>query len=383
MRKVSFALAAGFLIACGGGEQQAQPTTAQNPPAPTATTPPAPTAEPPKPEEAPKPSPAEAMKKTMADFGAAMQAKDAKKLASLYADSGVIKFPGMPDTVGRDAIAGMWQKNFDAFPDSKSAPSRIFVKGDVAVVEWTWTGTQTKDMGPIKATEKKVGVNGADVMWFNPDGQIKESHTYMDMGTVMSQLGVSKQKARPLATLPSTPPQMVMGGGADEQKNVDAVTKMMGAFEKKNDADFLGAAADDIAWDDMTMPDTMKGKAAGKKFFKDVTTAFPDLKVSIQNSWGVGDYVIMEDTMQGTMKGAFMGIPAKNKPVNMHGLDIVQMKDGKVVHGWTYANGAEMAQQLGLVPAPGAEAPKGDAKAAPKKDEKAAPKKDEKAAPKK
>lgn len=372
MRKVSFALAAGlFMLACGGGDQQTQPTTAQNPPAPTATTPPAPTAtEAPKTEEAPKPSPADAMKATMKAFGDAIQAKDAKKLASLYAENGVVKFAGMPDLTGRDAIQGMWEKNFASFPDSKSAPSRIFVKGDVAVVEWTWTGTHSKDMGPIKATEKKVGVNGADVMWFNPDGSIKESHTYMDMGTVMSQIGVSKQKARPLATLPSTPPTMVMGGGADEQKNVDTVAKMFGAFEKKNDVDFLAGTTDDVQWDDLTMPETMKGKAAGKKFFKDVTTAFPDLKVTVANSWGIGDFAIVEEAMTGTMKGAFMGIPAKNKPVNMHALDIVQLKDGKIVHGWTYANGGEMAMQLGLVPAPG----QGDAKAAPKDSKPADPK---------
>ena len=59
---------------------------------------------------------------------------------------------------------------------------------------------------------------------------------------------------------------------------------MFGAFEKKSDADFMGGASDDITWDDMTQPETMKGKAAGKKYFAEMTKAFPDVKVSTQHA---------------------------------------------------------------------------------------------------
>jgi steroid delta-isomerase-like uncharacterized protein len=374
MRKVSFALAAGFLMACGGGE--AQPNTAANPPTPstTATTPaPTPTGETvAKPEEK-KPSPAEAMQKTMQDYGAALMAGDAKKIASFYTDTAVVKFPGMPDLNGKDGVEKMWTKNFATFSKSKGGASRTFVKNDVAVTEWVWTATHSGDMGPIKATEKPIGVMGVDVMWFTPEGLIKEQHTYMDMGTIMSQIGVSKQKARAIPTVPSGAPQVVVATGNDtETKNVDAANKMMGAFEKKSDTEFLAGAADDIAWDDLTQPDTMKGKDAGKKFFKMMTTAFPDIKVSEQNVWGIGDYVIAEGTMSGTQKGQLFNIPPKNKPVNMHGLDIIQFKDGKIVRGWSYGNSAEMAVQLGLIPAPGSEtaakpadAKKPDTKSAP------------------
>jgi steroid delta-isomerase-like uncharacterized protein len=111
---------------------------------------------------------------------------------------------------------------------------------------------------------------------------------------------------------------------------------------------------DDVAWDDMSMPESMKGKAAGKKFFADVTKAFPDLKVSSTNTWTFGDFVVTETTMTGTHKGAFMGIQPTKKSINLHSVDVVQLKDGKAVKGTTYANGGEMMMQLGLLPAPGA-----------------------------
>lgn len=362
MRKVSLALAVvGLLVsACGGGD--AQPP--QTPAAPVATTPaPAPTAEVAKTEE-PKAtaSPMELQKKTMMAYGEAMNARDAKKLASLFTDNAVMKFAGAPDTVGRDAIQTHYQKMFDAFTNSKVNAARVWMKGDVCVDEWAWTATHTGEMMGMKATEKPVGFMGVNISWFTPEGQIKEQHSYADMGTLMSQMGVSKQKARAIPTVPTGAPQVIVSTGSpDETKNLEAAQKMMGSFEKKSEADFMGSFADNIEWDDMTMPDTMKGKDQGKKFFKMMTTAFPDVKTTNANMIAVGDYVISEGAITGTHKGPMMGIQPTKKTVNMHGIDIIQFKDGKMVHGWSYGNGMEMMTQLGLVPPPGAK----DAKAAP------------------
>jgi ketosteroid isomerase-like protein len=369
MRK-QFVVAVGVMLsACGGGDEQ--PKTAANPPAPTVTAP-APTTDAPKPEEpkAPALSPAEAMKKTGMDMGAAMNAHDAKKLASFYTNDAVLKVIGMPnDLNGRDAIQAQFQKMFDAFSNMQNGATRVFVTKDgPTVVEWASKAKHTGEMHGIKATEKDVGFQGVSVIWFTPDGtQVKEEHVYHDMGTVMSQIGVSKQKARPIPTIPSGPPQVFTPGGADEAKNTEAANKMMGAFEKKSEADFVGGVADNVEWDDMTQPDTMKGKDKGKQFFKMITTAFPDVKITDAKTWAVGDYVIMESAMQGTHKGVLFGtIQPTKKSVNLHGIDIIQYKDGKAVHGWSYGNSGEMMAQLGLLPKMG-DAKPADAKPADKK----------------
>lgn len=364
-------LAVGFLAialgACGGDEAKPQPVVPATPVAPT----PPPVVEAPKEEPKPAPTMGELQKQTSAGLAMAMSAHDAKKTASFYTENAVIKMAGMPDVTGREAIAAMWQKNWDMASNAKAGANRVFVKGDVVVVEFAWAGTHSGDMGAIKATEKPIGAQGVDIMWFAVDGLIKEQHTYMDMGTIMSQIGASKQKGRPVPTVPTTmPTAAVATGSAEETKNVDAATKMFAAFEKKSADDFMGGASDDITWDDMTQPETMKGKAAGKKYFAAMTTAFPDVKSTTTNAWGVGDVVIAEGTLSGTQKGAFFGIPATKKPISLHAVDIMQFKDGKIVAGRSYGNGAEMAMQLGLMPAPGAAK---DAKAAPKADAKGAP----------
>ncbi|HSO30887.1 MAG TPA: nuclear transport factor 2 family protein [Labilithrix sp.] len=360
MRHIPFGISLALVLAACGGEE-AKPAVA--PVTPVATTPPPPaTALPVKEEPKPQPTFAELQRKTSMGLGEALNAHDAKKIASFYTENAVVKMVGAPDVVGREAIAADWQKRFDAAPTSKAMATRVFVKGEVVVDEWSWAGTHSGDMMGMKATEKPIGAMGADVMWFTPEGLIKEQHTYLDAGTIMSQIGVSKAKGRAVPTVPSTPPSVLVSTNSpDEAKNVEAATKMFGAFEKKSDADFMGGAAEDITWDDMTQPETMKGKAAGKKYFNAMTTAFPDIKATTQNAWGVGDFVIAEGTLSGTHKAAFFGIQPTKKQINLHGLDIIQFKDGKIVSGRSYGNGAEMMMQLGLMPAPGA----AGAKAAP------------------
>jgi steroid delta-isomerase-like uncharacterized protein len=362
MRSITFGLALGLVLVACGGEEAKPPQTPATPVATTA--PPVATTEPVKEEAKPQPTLAELQKKNSVGLGEALNAHDAKKVASFYTENAVLKMAGAPDLTGREAIAAEWQKRFDATPNGKSMASRVFVKGDVVIVEWAWTGTHSGEMMGVKATEKPVGAMGADVSWYSPDGLIKEQHTYMDVGTIMSQMGVSKAKARPVPTLPTGAPTVVAStNSADETKNVDAATKMFGAFEKKSDADFTAGATDDMTWDDMTQPETSKGKAAAKKYFSAMTTAFPDVKATTQNAWGVGDFVVAEGTITGTHKAAFFGIQPTKKQINLHGLDIIQFKDGKIVSGRSYGNGAELMMQLGLMPVPGA----AGAKAAPAK----------------
>ncbi len=368
MRRISFGLAAvAFVLAACGGEEAAPPKT----PAAPVETAPAPVAEAPKAEEPKKaqPSMAEMQMMTGKSLGEAINAHDAKKLSAYFTENAVMRMAGAPaDVTGREAIAANWQKLFDTFSGFKTMSTRTWSKGDVVVVEWAWTGTHTGDMMGVKATQKPVGTMGVDVMWFAPDGMIKEQHTYMDMGTLMSQIGVSKQKARSVPSIPSTPPVMVAStGSAEETKNVEATSKMLGAFEKKSETDFVGSTADDVTWDDMTQAETMKGKAAGKKYFTEMTKAFPDAKSTTVNAWGVGDFVIAETTMSGTHKGAFFGIQPTKKTVNLHNVDIMQFKDGKVAKGWSYGNGAELMTQLGLMPAMKDPKDAKDAKAAPAK----------------
>jgi steroid delta-isomerase-like uncharacterized protein len=345
------------LAACGGDEA-AKPPVTPVPPTPVATvTAPMPTmtaaVTPPA-----KPTQAELLAAAAKGVVEAMNAHDAKKYAALYTEDATVTVPGMPEQHGRADIEKNVQGFFDGFKDLKFWIVSTWQKGDMAFVEWGWSGTNTGEFMGMKATEKQAGALGLSAIWFTADGQMKKDDRYSDAATLMTQLGHVKGKARPVPTAPASPvPDMhVAKGTPDEDKNVETVKAFYGSFESKKEADFLAPMADDIEYADMTMPENMKGKDAGKKFFAMFTKALPDLKVTVSNAAGVEDMVIVENAFAGTHKGQLGPFAATKKPVNMHSIDLFQLKDGKIVKGWTFANNAEFLTQIGVMKAPGAAA---------------------------
>ena len=282
-------------------------------------------------------------------------AHDGKKVAAVFADGGVYWVAGVPALKGREAIQSNVDSSGKAFPDMKLTPWRTWQKDDVIAVEWVFNGTNSGDWMGMKATNKPVGVHAISLFWMNPDGSVKEVHEYWDGRTLMGQLGATKEKVRAVAAAPAGAPEMhVSAGTPDEAKNVDATKAMYVAFEKKAEADFVNAMTDGTEYDDYTRPATSKGKAEAKQFFGAFTKAFPDLKITPVFVMAVGDTVIAEAQTTGTNTGKFMGKAPTKKALDVKGVDVFQFKDGKVVRGWSYSNGMEVAVQLGLVKPPGA-----------------------------
>src|SRR5262249_31482433 len=160
---------------------------------------------------------------------------------------------------------------------------RIFMKNDVVAVEWVCNAKHTGNFQGIPATNKNTGLQGLWIGWYNNDGLVKEAHNYFDVGTLMSQLGVSKQKARGIPTVPAEPQVLVSKGTPEEEKNLDVVKAGNAALDAKKEGDWLATMTETPEWDDMTTPDTIKGRDGAKKWLKAMTTAFPDMKFTTDN----------------------------------------------------------------------------------------------------
>lgn len=345
---VAVAVIASLLALACGGEPPApvapQPTvtTAPPPPPPVDTTPPAP---PPAPPKKPLSEMQRAAGKTIAE---ALAAGDAKKFASVYAENATLKMAGAPDVVGRANIEKNLGELMKSFSKMKLGEQRVFVKKEVVVSEWILTGTHSGEFAGVKASEKPVGWAGASVIWFDDDGMVKEEHAYWNPPTVLFQVGASKEKNRAAAALPGGAPTVTIAQGSPaEDDNVKVVAALNEALEKKDDKKLGGMFVDKAEWDDITMPEAAKGKAAVLKYFKGLSTAFPDAKAVTTFSFGAGDWVVEEGTYGGTNNGPLFGAPATKKAMTVHELNIVQLdKDKKIVRAINYGNDLEMSSQL-------------------------------------
>jgi steroid delta-isomerase-like uncharacterized protein len=81
--------------------------------------------------------------------------------------------------------------------------------------------------------------------------------------------------------------------------------------------------------------------------------AFPDFHVAIEDLLGEGDKVVIRFRMTGTHQGDFMGIPATGVKINVTGISIFRLADGKIVEHWGEEDSLGWLQQLGAIPAPG------------------------------
>jgi steroid delta-isomerase-like uncharacterized protein len=80
--------------------------------------------------------------------------------------------------------------------------------------------------------------------------------------------------------------------------------------------------------------------------------AFPDLRAEIHQQWAEGEDVVTRKTFHGTHRGDFMGIPPTGTEVAFDVIDIVRVRDGKMVEHWNVVDSMALMTQLGAIPAP-------------------------------
>jgi predicted ester cyclase len=75
--------------------------------------------------------------------------------------------------------------------------------------------------------------------------------------------------------------------------------------------------------------------------------------VTIDDMIAEGDQVVTKKTFTGTHTGEFAGIPATGNKVTLQFVDIMRVRDGKIVEHWNCIDQLSFMQQLGVLPAPG------------------------------
>ena len=95
----------------------------------------------------------------------------------------------------------------------------------------------------------------------------------------------------------------------------------------------------------------------GYEGFKQLTmafrSAFPDMRIEIEDILAEGDNVAARMRLRGTNSGSFQGMPPTGKAVDATGTGIFRVVDGKVTDNWVNFDMLGLLQQLGVVPAPG------------------------------
>ena len=95
---------------------------------------------------------------------------------------------------GAHDVVAAWKGWAAAFPDSKATFEAAHVSGNTVILEVTWRGTHSGPLrtptGEIPATGKTIEMRACQVVDV-ADGKARGIRQYLDMATMMTQLGVN------------------------------------------------------------------------------------------------------------------------------------------------------------------------------------------------
>jgi steroid delta-isomerase-like uncharacterized protein len=75
-------------------------------------------------------------------------------------------------------------------------------------------------------------------------------------------------------------------------------------------------------------------------------SAFSGLNAEIHDQIAEDDRVATRKTFRGTHAGEFMGVPATGRPIEIGVIDILRMRDGKIVEHWCQVDFAGLMGQI-------------------------------------
>ena len=78
--------------------------------------------------------------------------------------------------------------------------------------------------------------------------------------------------------------------------------------------------------------------------------AFPDLHIAVDDMIAEGEKVVVRMTMRGTHRAEFMGMPPTGNSINVPGIVVLRMANGKAAESWIVLDSLGMMQQLGAIP---------------------------------
>jgi len=99
---------------------------------------------------------------------------------------------------------------------------------------------------------------------------------------------------------------------------------------------------------DPANPGVSPGPKGQKELLAKYTSAFPDTKFTLGDLIGDGDLVAVRWTVRGTHRGELQGIAPTGRQVNLTGIMIARIANGKIAETWSNWDALGMLQQLGV-----------------------------------
>ncbi|MDP2686027.1 MAG: ester cyclase [Aequorivita sp.] len=136
------------------------------------------------------------------------------------------------------------------------------------------------------------------------------------------------------------------------EKDIKMYTQVWDEVINKGDINQINATHFDENITGVSSPENIVGIAAFKGYYQNFLTGFSDRNFEIINVFGQNDNIMKHWRFTGKHTGDFFGIPPTGKSVNIEGVTLVKMKNGRILQEQDFMDNSIFLQQLGLTSDP-------------------------------
>jgi steroid delta-isomerase-like uncharacterized protein len=135
------------------------------------------------------------------------------------------------------------------------------------------------------------------------------------------------------------------------EENKDLIRRVWDEIFNKGNFD----AVEDCFAPDAAFPSAQPGISPDLEGFKQTVSsyraAFPDLCIKFEDQVANGAKVASRVSITGTHRGALGKLAATGKEIAIDGINLIEVRDGKIVTVWGMSDQLRMMRQIGAVPA--------------------------------
>ena len=107
---------------------------------------------------------------------------------------------------------------------------------------------------------------------------------------------------------------------------------------------------------DPSLPRSGSGPEAANQAVRLYREAFPDAQITVEDQVAEGDKVATRWSARGTHQGELLGVGPTGNQVQITGISISRIEDGKIAEDWINYDALGMMQQIGAIPESGEQA---------------------------
>jgi steroid delta-isomerase-like uncharacterized protein len=141
---------------------------------------------------------------------------------------------------------------------------------------------------------------------------------------------------------------------AESERNKATLRRLIDGMNT-NDVEIISKTIDELVEPDVVirnpLPLDVPGAQGLKLVFTTLHRAYPDLHITIEDVIAEGNKVVVRNTVTGTHKGEYMGIPATGKTVTYNEIFIARFVNSRVAEAWGVVDVLAQMRQLGVIPA--------------------------------